>query len=310
MKTLLPTTALTVAAAFACVTATAPVTAAPASAQPYRVMLDWFFNPDHGPLLVADALGYFDAAGLEVTLIEPADPTAPPFQVAAGDGDIAISYQPDFHLLTDQGLDIEWVGTIVGSPLNSLVVAGDGPIQSMADLQGQRIGYSVEGFQTALVDTMLGTAGLGLDDVELINVNFALSPSIYAGQVVAAIGAFRNFELNQMELDGEPGRVFLPEDFGVPSYAELIFVTNPQSAESAATQAFLAAVQKGAEAIAADPVGTFDLFIQGREALLDTPLNRKAWQDTAPLLSTQVIGYDAAQFAEMDAYMTAAGLIE
>ena len=284
--------------------------AMPAAAEPYRVMLDWFFNPDHGPLLVADALGYFEAAGLEVELVEPADPTAPPFQAAAGEGNIAISYQPDFHLLTNQGLEIEWVGTIVASPLNSMVVAGDGPIQSMADLKGERIGYSVEGFQTALVNTMLGTEGLSLDDVELINVNFALSPSIYAGQVVAAIGAFRNFELNQMELDGEPGRVFLPEDFGVPSYAELIFVANAENADSEATAAFLDAVERGAQAIAADPVGTFDLFIQGREALLDTPLNRKAWEDTAPLLATDVIGFDAAQFTEMETYMKEAGLIQ
>lgn len=283
--------------------------ALPAAAEPYRVMLDWFFNPDHGPLLVADALGYFEDAGLEVELIEPADPTAPPFQAATGEGNIAISYQPDFHLLTDQDLEIEWVGTIVDSPLNSMVVAGDGPIQSMADLAGQRVGYSVEGFQTVLVDTMLGTAGLSLDDIELINVNFALSPSIYAGQVVAAIGAFRNFELNQMELDGEPGRVFLPEDFGVPSYAELVFVANAENASSEATAAFLAAVEKGAQAIAADPVGTFDLFIQGREALLDTPLNRKAWEDTAPLLATDVVGYDADQFAAMETYMRDAGLI-
>ncbi len=283
---------------------------APAAAEPYRVLLDWFFNPDHGPLLVADALGYFQEAGLEVEFVEPADPTAPPFQVAAGEGHMAISYQPDFHLLTNQGLEIEWVGTLVDSPLNSLVVAGDGPIETMADLAGERIGYSVEGFQTALVATMLASAGLDLEDVELINVNFALSPSIYAGQVVAAIGAFRNFELNQMDLDGAPGRVFLPEDFGVPSYAELIFVTHPDRAASETTAAFLTAVERGAQAIAADPEGTFARFIEGREALLDTPLNRRAWQDTAPLLATDVIGYDPAQFADMAAYMAAAGLID
>lgn len=296
MKKLLLTSALSFAAL-------------PAAAEPYTVLLDWFFNPDHGPILVADALGYFEEVGLEVELIEPTDPTAPPFQAATGQGDIAISYQPDFHLLTNQGVEIEWVGTIVDSPLNSMVVAGDGPIQGMADLKGQRIGYSVEGFQTALVETMIGTAGLTMDDVELINVNFALSPSIYAGQVVAAIGAFRNFELNQMELDGEPGRAFLPEDFGVPSYAELIFVAGHDSAGSEATKKFLEAVQRGAEAIQADPEGTFALFIQGREALLDTPLNAKAWEDTVPKLATQVLGFDPAQFVEMETYMIEAGLI-
>ena len=294
-------------------TASISLTALPAAAQEYQeytVLLDWFFNPDHGPLLVAEALGYFDEAGLEVRLVEPADPSAPPFQAAAGQGDIAISYQPDFHLLLNQDVPLQWVGTIVDSPLASMVVAGDGPIESMADLKGQRVGYSVEGFQTRLVETMIGTAGLTRDDIELVNVNFAISPSIYAGQVVAAIGAFRNFELNQMELDGEPGRAFLPEDFGVPSYAELIFVANAQSAASKNTAQFLSAVQRAAEAIKADPTGTFDLFIQGRETLLDTPLNRAAWADTVPLLTTNVIGFDQGQFDEVETYMRASGLID
>ena len=40
---------------------------------------------------------------------------------------------------------------------------------------------------------MLGSQGVSLDDVELINVNFALTSSLLGGQVDATIGGFRNF---------------------------------------------------------------------------------------------------------------------
>ena len=73
---------------------------------------------------------------------------------------------------------------------------------------------------------MLAEHGLTLDDVELVNVNFALSPALLSGQVDAVIGAFRNFELNQLELEGRPGRAFYPEEEGVPTYDELIFIAN------------------------------------------------------------------------------------
>ena len=86
---------------------------------------------------------------------------------------------------------------------------------------------------------MLETHGLTLDDVELVNVNFALSPSLYTGQVDAVIGAFRNFELNQMDIDGRPGRAFYPEEHGVPTYEELIFVTHPDFASTAKIERFL-----------------------------------------------------------------------
>ena len=56
--------------------------------------------------------------------------------------------------------------------------------------------------------------GLNLDDVELVNVNFSLSPALLAGQVDAVIGAFRNFELNQMDIVGQPGRAFYPRGGG------------------------------------------------------------------------------------------------
>ena len=57
------------------------------------VLLDWFVNPDHGPLIIAQEKGYFADAGLEVEIVAPADPSAPPKLVAAGQADIAISYQ-------------------------------------------------------------------------------------------------------------------------------------------------------------------------------------------------------------------------
>ena len=62
------------------------------------VMLDWFVNPDHAPLFVAQEAGYFNDAGLDVELIAPADPNDPPKLVAAGKADVAISYQPQLHI--------------------------------------------------------------------------------------------------------------------------------------------------------------------------------------------------------------------
>ncbi|MDE0729010.1 MAG: ABC transporter substrate-binding protein, partial [Alphaproteobacteria bacterium] len=86
------------------------------------VILDWFVNPDHATLLVAQEKGYFTAAGLEVELIAPADPNDPPKLVAAGKADLAISYQPQLHVQVDQGLPLRRIATLVSTPLNSLVV--------------------------------------------------------------------------------------------------------------------------------------------------------------------------------------------
>ncbi len=111
------------------------------AAEKLTLLLDWFVNPDHAPIIVADKRGYFAERGLEVEIIAPADPNDPPKLVAAGQADIAISYQPQLHIQKDQGLPLTRIGTLVATPLNTLMVLDDGPIDEIADLKGGKIGY-------------------------------------------------------------------------------------------------------------------------------------------------------------------------
>ena len=106
-----------------------PAAARPSAADHLTLLLDWFVNPDHGPLLVAEQRGYFKADGLEVEIVAPSDPNDPPKLVAAGQADIGVSYQPQLHIQVDQGLPLVRIGTLVATPLNSLLVLRGRPDQ-------------------------------------------------------------------------------------------------------------------------------------------------------------------------------------
>ena len=54
------------------------------AADKLTVYLDWFVNPDHAPLVIAETQGYFKKYDLEVTIVPPSDPSAPPRLIAAG----------------------------------------------------------------------------------------------------------------------------------------------------------------------------------------------------------------------------------
>ena len=246
------------------------------------VLLDWFVNPDHAPLYVALEKGYFKEQGLEVELIAPSNPNDPPKLVAAGKADIAVSYQHQHQMQVDQGLPLVRIATLIATPLNSLVVLEEGKITSIKDLKRKTIGYSVGGFETALLKVMLENEGLTLNDVKLVNVNFSLSPSLFTGQADAVIGAFRNFELNQMAIEKRPGRAFLVEEYGVPSYDELILVANRKGLVDPKLRKFVDAVEKGVQYLINHPEESWKLFVShGRESL-DDELNRLAWKDTLP----------------------------
>ncbi len=284
-------------------------TITPASAaEKLTVLLDWFTNPDHAPLYVAQGLGYFADAGLEVELIAPADPNDPPKLVAAGQADVAISYQPQLHVLIAEGLPLVRIGTLVATPLNCLVVMADGPIRSIADLEGRTVGFSVGGFEDALLSAMLARYGLTLEDITLVNVNFSLSPALISGQVDAVIGAFRNFELNQMDIVGRPGRAFFVEEEGVPVYDELIFIAHSDRLDDQRLRAFIDAIEAATLYLINHPEESWKLFIAGR-AELDDDLNRRAWRDTLPRFALRPAAYDAERYERFARFLAAQGRI-
>lgn len=283
--------------------------AAPALAQEkMTVILDWFVNPDHGPIIIADELGYFADQGLDVEIIAPADPSDPPKLAAAGKADLAISYQPSLHLQVAEGLPLKRVGTLIATPLNCLLVLKDGPIKSIADLKGGKIGFSVAGVEEAILTAVMGTYDLTLDDIEMVNVNWSLSPSLMTGQVDAVIGAYRNFELNQMEIEGVEGRCFFIEEEGLPSYDELIYVANPDLMNADLIRRFMAATEKATQYMVNHPQKSWEIFSATAPELQDE-LNEKAWIDTLPRFALRPLALDQGRYARFEAFMAGAGLI-
>ena len=295
--------------ALAAVLVSGLLAASPARAEKLTVMLDWFINPDHGPLIVALEKGYFAEAGLEVELIEPADPNDPPKLVAAGQAPVALSYQPQLHIQVAQDLPLVRIGTLVATPLNTLLVLEQGPVKTIADLKGRKIGFSVGGFEDALLKVMLEGAGLKLSDVTLVNVNFSLSPSLLTGQVDAVIGAYRNFELNQLAIEGYKGRAFYIEEHGVPPYDELIIVANRDKLGDPRLRPFLKAVERGVQFLVNHPDEAWKLFAGHRKGL-DDELNRRAWRDTLPRFALRPAAVDRGRYEAFAGFLRDQGVID
>ena len=295
-------------------TAAPPVVPAPAPApapapQKVTLLLDWFVNPVHAAIVIAREKGFFAKAGLDVSLVEPADPSMPPRLVAAGQGDIALTYQPNFYLDVAAGLPLQRIGTSIQTPLNSVMVLKDGPIRSLADLKGKTIGYSVAGYETALLGAMLESAGLKLEDVKLINVNFALTQPLIGGQVDAVVGAYRNVEFFEMQLAGHPGRLFFPEEHGVPPYDESIFVTTLDKSHAPFVKPFLDAVGQAQLYILDYPDEAWATFVKAYPKL-DDELNKLAWGATIPRLSADPAATDPARYAAFADFMKRKGVID
>lgn len=271
---------------------------------PFTVTLDFYPNPDHAGIYMAQKLGYFEEAGLDVTIETPSDPAAPIKQVAAGRTDLAISYEPEVVLAHEKGLDVVAVAALVDSPLTSLIWLKQSKIGGVAGLRGKTIATAGIPYQDAYLRTILARANLTPEDVEPVNVGYGLLPAIVGGRADAMLGGFRNVEGVDLRLRGLAPVVTPVDQLGVPTYDELVLVAQRESLEEdpEAVRLFIAALARGTEAAVADPAAAAQALLEANGDL-DRRLTEAELAETLPLLAppSSTPGGDAATYGEMSA---------
>jgi len=274
------------------------------------IMLDWFPNPNHVPLYVAQDQGFFRKEGFQLEILVPADPSDPAKLTAAGKIDLAITTQINLIVARAAGLPLISVGALIQHPLGGLLALKESGIEELSDFKGKRIGYSLEPMEPVLWKAMLECAGLRPEDFELINVSFNTVPALLSG-TVEAIGAFRNFEKIAVELLGKETVFFPMEEHCIPDNYELIFVTSEKtlSDKPELLRRFLRAINSGIELTLKDPNKALDTFFKANPDLKDE-LNTRAFIATLLFFLGSPCHNLAEKWSSLQDFLFARGLIE
>jgi putative hydroxymethylpyrimidine transport system substrate-binding protein len=284
-------------------------------AQPLSLTLDFYPNPDHAGIYMAQKLGYFEEAGLDVSVHTPSDPSAPIKLVAAGRTDLAISYEPEVLLANERGVDVRAVGALVNRPLTSMIWLKKSGVKGIGDLRGKTIATAGIPYQDAYLKTILARAKLSPSDVDAVNVGFGLLPAILGGRAQAMLGGFSNVEGVDLRLRGADPVVTPVDKLGVPSYDELVLVTQGKRLEEdpQATRLFLAALARGTAAAVENPQASTKALLEANPDL-DPKLTKAEVAATLPLLDPPLDGHpygymDPAGWAKFTGWMRDNGLI-
>jgi putative hydroxymethylpyrimidine transport system substrate-binding protein len=287
-----------------------------AERQGFALTLDFYPNPDHAGIYMAQKLGYFEEAGLDVNIQAPADPSAPIKQVAAGRSDLAISYEPELMLARDQGIDVVAIGALVNRPLTSMIWLKKSGVKGVGGLNGKTIATAGIPYQDAFLKTILARVNLTPDDVKAVNVGFGLLPALVGGSAQAMLGGYSNVEGVDLRERGKEPVVTPVDKLGVPTYDELVLVARRQSLDEDPEKfrLFLQALERGTEAAAERPGAATDAVTAANHDL-EPKLTAAEVQATLPLLSAktsgQPYGYmDPKQWEAFAAWMRDNGLIE
>ena len=99
-------------------------------------------------------------------------------------------------------------------------------IKNPSDLKGKVVGYPGIPSNKAMLETVLSSQNININDVETVDVGFELVKALVSGSVDAIIGAYWTHESIVMELQGYEIEIMRLEEWGVPDYYELILITN------------------------------------------------------------------------------------
>ena len=268
--------------------------------EPLTIMLDWSINPNHAVLIVGQHYHFFEKHGLKVNLISPADPTDPPKFAAAGKVDLALTYEPHWILQKRQGLSVVWAATLINRPL--LAIITNVKIKSLKDLKNQPVAYSMGGADELFFHTILERVGLNLNQVTLVNVHYSTLQALAAGKVMAIADAMRNVEPFILQEKKISYHMFYPEDYGVPQYAELIFVTRPGLLHTKKLESFIAALQESTLYLKQHPEESWQAFVKDYPEL-NNRMNHQSWLMTVPYFDATPGVFDQKQYKKLKDYI-------
>lgn len=153
------------------------------------------YTPDiqFAPFYVAAEKGYYEEAGLDVTLRHHGANEGLFTAVAGGQEDVVVAGGDEMLQARSQDVPLLDVATLYQEYPVALIVPADSPIESAADLEGRSVGVPGPFGETwfGLVALLRG-AGLTEDDVTVEHIGFTQQAALTAGHVDAVMGYVNN----------------------------------------------------------------------------------------------------------------------
>ena len=262
------------------------------------IVTEWSFpDPLWIPFLAAEDRGFYEEAGLEVTIQPPPDNSTTMKMLAGRQAHVGLSAITDVVFARAEDLPVVSVANMTVSNNWGLFALGAGPIDVGA-LAGKTIGIYNDSWTAAMLPLMLEAGGLSMDDVETVAATGSVIPLLLDGKIDVATEVTNLGGVEITASGGGDPQVLLAPEVGAPDTPVWVYVANSGwAAENPdLVTAWLEATRKGAEWATENPEEAVALFEEAYPEVASAhEYNLAAWEATIPLLPE-----DAASFAQDD----------
>jgi ABC-type nitrate/sulfonate/bicarbonate transport system substrate-binding protein len=208
------------------------------------LQLNWFHEAEFIGYYVAEAKGFYDGNGLDVTILEggPAEPAID--HVLDGTAEFAVSsFGEQKEAIAEQRRLVAVMAAFQIPPLVIFSLSESG-IREPADLAGRRVGVTT-GYWKNVLDETLKAAGVDAARVRPVEVDAEDLQPLYDHSVDAWLG-YAQDEPIQAEMDGHQVTTIFPSDYGVGGYEGLVLAHEGTiAADPELVRRFVGASQQG-----------------------------------------------------------------
>jgi putative hydroxymethylpyrimidine transport system substrate-binding protein len=249
------------------------------------LLLDFQPNGVHAGIYSAVQRGYDEAEGVHLNVRVPASGADATKLLLAGRTQFAVLDLHDLAIARAKGRDVVAVMALVQRPL-AAVLAQPG-IRSPRDLAGKRVGVTGLPSDDAVLRSIVAGAGGDPARVRKITIGFDAVQSLVARRVAGAT-AFWDVEGVAFRQRRPAGRIFRVDDYGAPSYPELVLVTARRTIDEdpALVRATVRALVRGYGVTLDDPESSVQDEVARNRGLDATQLARQVDTLDAAFLGT------------------------
>jgi NitT/TauT family transport system substrate-binding protein len=246
--------------------ATAGLLPLPAIAETRQVKftLPWLAQGAYAFVYMANAKGYMQKRGIEMSIARGFGSVASAQSIAGGQFDCGLCAAPVLTLSIAKGLPLVALATTDYDATMGVGVLADSPITDPKQLAGKKIASVPTSGEFPFLPAFAQKVGLDLKTVESVHVDNKVNERVLMEHQVDAITNFAASSYSVMMSQNVPSRWFLYSSAGIVNHGQAIVVTKDTFAKDPAfCEAMAEGILEGLAFAMTNPEETVDLFIKG-----------------------------------------------
>ncbi len=193
--------------------------------EPVSIQLKWFYQYQFAGVFMAKEKGFYEEAGLDVTIKERDPKTNNIFQVIKGESEYGIADSVILRYRA-QGHPLKVIATIFQHNAMVLISKKESGIVSPFEIRGKKISFQ-KGLDDSIISSLLKFADLDENDYTKVPMDFTHMQFV-RGEVDVSEAYISNEPYWMKKKYGIDLNIIDPKSYGIDFYGDLIFTTEDE----------------------------------------------------------------------------------